>query len=120
MGRQKLPLGKGTAEKVVVKYPSEGGYTPGDTWDLYIGSDKRVQEFAYHRGGAGQPKTHHRTMGRLQEGWPPSYLNEPPREGKPHHTVASLLFRCIRQARRLRYLVECAVTDGPVIPVAAA
>jgi hypothetical protein len=56
MGQQKLRLGKGSAEKVVVKYPSEGGYTPGDTWDLYIGSDKRVQEFAYHRGGAGQPK----------------------------------------------------------------
>jgi hypothetical protein len=56
MGVQKLPLGKGSAEKVVVKYPSEGGYTPGDTWDLYIGPDKRVQEFAYHRGGSGQPK----------------------------------------------------------------
>jgi hypothetical protein len=56
MGMQKLPLGKGSAEKVVVKYPSDGGYTPGDTWDLYIGPDKRVQEFAYHRGGSGQPK----------------------------------------------------------------
>jgi hypothetical protein len=57
MGQQKLRLGKGSAEKVVVKYPSEGGYTPGDTWDLYIGPDKRVQEFAYHRGGAGQPNS---------------------------------------------------------------
>src|SRR5262249_13024911 len=56
VGAQKLPLGKGTADKVVVKYPSEGGYTPGDTWDLYIGPDKRVLEFAYHRHGSGQPK----------------------------------------------------------------
>jgi hypothetical protein len=56
MGMQKLPLGEGSARQVVVKYPSEGGYTPGDTWELYIGSDKRVQQFAYHRGGTGKPK----------------------------------------------------------------
>jgi hypothetical protein len=55
MGRQKLPLGQGSAKRVVVKYPSEGGYTPGDTWELYVGSDNRVEEFAYHRGGAKKP-----------------------------------------------------------------
>jgi hypothetical protein len=55
MGRQKLPLGQGMAKRVVVKYPSEGGYTPGDTWELYLGSDNRVEEFAYHRGGPKKP-----------------------------------------------------------------
>jgi hypothetical protein len=54
-GKQNLPLGKGSAKKVVVKYPSEGGYTPGDTWDLYLGPDNRVKEFAYHRGGDKKP-----------------------------------------------------------------
>ena len=34
-GMQKLPLGDGSAERVVVKYASEGGYQPGDTWELY-------------------------------------------------------------------------------------
>ena len=29
-GMHKLPLGKGSARRVVVKYPSEGGYSPGD------------------------------------------------------------------------------------------
>ena len=53
---QKLPIGKGTAELVSVKYPAEvGGYTPGDTWDLYVGSDGRVKEFIYHRGGPKKP-----------------------------------------------------------------
>ena len=53
---QKLPLGKGTAKLVSVKYPAEvGGYTPGDTWDLYVGSDGRVKEFIYHRGGDKKP-----------------------------------------------------------------
>src|ERR1700739_149525 len=54
--KQKLPLGKGTATLVSVKYPAEGGgYTPGDTWDLYIGSDGRIVQFIYHRGGPKKP-----------------------------------------------------------------
>ena len=53
---EKLPLGKGTAKLVSVKYPAEaGGYTPGDTWDLYVGSDGRVGQFVYHRGGPQKP-----------------------------------------------------------------
>src|SRR5277367_4965447 len=37
-GATKLPLGKGSADKVAVSYPSEaGGYTPGDTWTLFVG-----------------------------------------------------------------------------------
>jgi hypothetical protein len=50
-GMQKLPLGTGSAEKVAVTYPSDGGYSPGDTWDLYVGTDGRIQEIAYHGGG---------------------------------------------------------------------
>lgn len=56
-GMQKLPLGDGSAEKVVVKYPSDGGYSPGDTWDLYVGTDGRIQEMVYHRGGPKKPGT---------------------------------------------------------------
>jgi hypothetical protein len=53
---QKLPLGKGSAKLVSVKYPPEvGGYTPGDTWDLFVGADGRVKEFTYHRGGPKKP-----------------------------------------------------------------
>jgi hypothetical protein len=52
-GMHKLPLGKGSAERVVVKYPSEGGYAPGDTWELYVGADYRIEEFIYHGGGPG-------------------------------------------------------------------
>jgi hypothetical protein len=55
-GMQKLPLGKGSARRVVVKYPPEvGGFTPGDTWELYVGANKRVEEFIYRRGGATKP-----------------------------------------------------------------
>jgi hypothetical protein len=56
MGMHKLPLGQGSAKRVVVQYPAEGGgYTPGDTWELYVGSDDRVEEFLYRRGGPTKP-----------------------------------------------------------------
>lgn len=54
-GVQKLPLGQGSAEKLVMKYPSEGGSSPGDTWDLYVGTDGRIREIVFHRGGTAKP-----------------------------------------------------------------
>ncbi len=54
-GMHKLPLGDASAERIVVKYPSEGGYAPGDTWELYVGANKRIEEFIYHRGGTKKP-----------------------------------------------------------------
>src|SRR5678815_5516497 len=56
-GMQPLPQGNGSADLVSVKYPSDGGYTPGDTWDLYVGKDNRVEQFIYHRGGPKKPST---------------------------------------------------------------
>lgn len=55
-GEKKLPIGAGSATLVSVKYPAEaGGYTPGDTWELYVGKDYRVQAMVYHRGGDTKP-----------------------------------------------------------------
>ncbi len=53
-GMRKLPIGKGSARVVRVKYAG-GGYTPGDTWELYVGSDNRVREFVFHHGGSAKP-----------------------------------------------------------------
>ena len=54
-GMQKLPSGKGKARKVVVKYPSAGGYLPGDTWTIFVGKDNRIQELAFQHGGNAKP-----------------------------------------------------------------
>lgn len=54
-GMQELPQGNGSADLLVVKYPAEGGYTPGDTWDLYVGKDNRVEQMVYRRGGPKKP-----------------------------------------------------------------
>jgi hypothetical protein len=47
-GMHETPLGKTSAQKIVVKYAASG-YSPGDTWDLYAGPDHRVVEMTYHR-----------------------------------------------------------------------
>jgi hypothetical protein len=54
-GMQKLPTGDASAQRVVMKYPSEGGYQPGDTWDLYVSADKRIEAIVYHRGAPTPP-----------------------------------------------------------------
>jgi hypothetical protein len=55
-GMKKLPTATGSAERVVVKYAAElGGYTPGDTWELYVGRDKRVEYLVFHHGGDKKP-----------------------------------------------------------------
>lgn len=47
-GMHETPLGKTQAQRIVVKYAASG-YSPGDTWELYVGPDKRVVEMTYHR-----------------------------------------------------------------------
>ncbi len=54
-GMQKVPLGKGSARKVVLKYPSNVGYTPGDTWELYVGTDDRIRDLVFRHGGSTKP-----------------------------------------------------------------
>jgi hypothetical protein len=54
-GKQKLPVGKGSAEHLVVKYPSNLGYTPGDTWELFVGADNQVEAMVFHHGGSAKP-----------------------------------------------------------------
>lgn len=54
-GVHKLPSGNASAERVVMKYPSQGGYSQGDTWELYVGANKRIEEMVFHRGGDRKP-----------------------------------------------------------------
>jgi hypothetical protein len=87
-GMQKLPRGNGSAEKVVVKYPSEGGYSPGDTWELYLGPDGRIEEMAYYAGGPAKHVvimtwTDYKKAGPLLV----SLDHRGTRDGKPAHVL---------------------------------
>lgn len=91
-GMQKLPIGTGSAELVSVKYPAEaGGYTPGDTWDLYVGKDHRVQQMVYHRGGPKKPSLVTATWTGYKKAGPLLFSTEHrgTADGKPLHIFFS-------------------------------
>ena len=90
-GMKKLPLGKGSTTLASVKYPSEGGYTPGDTWDLYIGKDNRVEEMVYHRGGPKKPSLVTATWAGYKKAGPLLISTEHrgSADGKPLHIFIS-------------------------------
>jgi len=91
-GMHKLPLGKGTARLVSVKYPQEaGGFTPGDTWDLYVGKTNRVQQLVYHRGGPKKPSVVTTTWAGYKKAGPLLISTEHrgTADGKPLHIFLS-------------------------------
>lgn len=90
-GTFNLPQGSGTAELVPVKYPADSGYTPGDTWDLYVGKDNRVVFLDYHRGGAKPPSRVLATWGGYKKAGPLLFATEHrgSADGKPFHLVIS-------------------------------
>lgn len=53
--RANVPMGSGWAKWVRVSYPLQGGYTPGDVYDLYLGPNDRIIQWVYHKGGAEEP-----------------------------------------------------------------
>lgn len=49
------PISKTQLNKITISYPSEGGYTPGDAYDLYFGDDFMVKEWNYRKGNSKEP-----------------------------------------------------------------
>ena len=86
-GKFNLPVGPGMAELLPVKYPADGGYTPGDTWDLYVGKDNRVVYFVYHRGGPKPPSRVFATWAGYKKAGPVLFSTEHrgTADGKPLH-----------------------------------
>ena len=69
-GGASLPIGEGEARKLVVQYPSEGGYTPGDAYWLYLNDENRIVQWQYLPGGdADKAMVHtwekHRKLGPI-------------------------------------------------------
>lgn len=86
-GKFNLPLGPGTAELIPIKYTGDGGYTPGDIWDLYVGKDNRVIYFDYHRGGTRPPSRVFATWAGYKKAGPILFSTEHrgTADGKPLH-----------------------------------
>jgi len=91
-GMKKLPVGAGSADLVSVKYPTEaGGYTPGDTWELYVGKDNRVEYLGFHHGGAKKPSLVNASWAGYKKAGPllVSTEHRGTADGKPLHIFIS-------------------------------
>ena len=49
------PINKKETTKLIVKYPDEGGYTPGDKYEVYVNQDYYIEEWTYHPKGQDEP-----------------------------------------------------------------
>ena len=52
---QVAPISKDTLNMVTITYNDEGGYTPGDAYDIYYDANHKFKEWAYRRGNDGTP-----------------------------------------------------------------
>ena len=50
-----LPIGTGQAKRMVVQYPANEGYTPGDVYELFIDSSGRIAQWIHRKGGDPKP-----------------------------------------------------------------
>ena len=50
-----LPIGVGRARRLVVRYPTNEGYTPGDLYELFIDDAGRIVQWIYRKGGDPKP-----------------------------------------------------------------
>lgn len=46
------PVSGEKMQKLIVKYPAEAGYTPGDVYEVYFDNENLIREWTYLRGGS--------------------------------------------------------------------
>lgn len=49
------PMSNVPMQKLTIVYGSEGGYTPGDAYDFYLGDDFIIKEWAFRKGNQEEP-----------------------------------------------------------------
>lgn len=63
-GAQPRPDGSGPLRRLSVKYPAEGGFTPGDMYKVYYDSEYKIRYWTYHKSASEEP-----TRGTTWEGY---------------------------------------------------
>lgn len=54
-GEVDLPIGEGKARMLTMTYPAEGGYTPGDAYDLYLNDKHQIVAWNYRARNNPKP-----------------------------------------------------------------
>ena len=49
------PMGQQTLQKLTIVYGGEGGYTPGDAYDIYFDKDYIIREWVFRKGDQENP-----------------------------------------------------------------
>ncbi|WP_303317115.1 hypothetical protein Q4Q34_02525 [Flavivirga abyssicola] len=49
------PISKTEMNKITLTYSEKGGYTPGDAYDIYYGSDYLIKEWIFREGNSNEP-----------------------------------------------------------------
>lgn len=53
--KQMSPIRKQEYTMLTSKYDDNGGYTPGDSYDLFIDENNIIREWVFHKGGSAEP-----------------------------------------------------------------
>jgi len=49
---EEAPISKTQLNRITLTYSNEGGYTPGDAYDIYFGENHLIKEWVYREGNA--------------------------------------------------------------------
>ncbi|MBU2927481.1 hypothetical protein [Winogradskyella psychrotolerans] len=49
------PISKNQLNLITLTYPNEGGYTPGDAYDIFYGDDFMIKEWIFRKGNSQEP-----------------------------------------------------------------
>ena len=52
---EEAPISKTQLSKITITYPNEGGYTPGDAYDIYYGDDFLIKEWVFRKANQKEP-----------------------------------------------------------------
>jgi len=53
--KEEAPVSKTQPHRITVTYPNEGGYTPGDTYDIYYDNDFLIKEWIFRKANQKEP-----------------------------------------------------------------
>ena len=53
--KSKSPVKQQDLNKIIITYSNEGGYTPGDAYDIYYDNEYIIREWSYRKGNTIEP-----------------------------------------------------------------
>lgn len=53
--KEVAPISKNSLNKITLTYPKQGGYTPGDAYDIYYNDNYLIREWVFRKGNQEKP-----------------------------------------------------------------